>query len=455
MNLGAQNLSEPLLSRESEDEYTKEELFYETQPQIGRQNTESPKKSSKKQHYTYKSFHLSHQRKVCATSTADISKNTEDLEEAFRIAVCKEGQLGEGGKESRTIGSLTELEKQPQMTPLQLAALVGNSDMIKYLVKFGCKKEELTSSGQNMIHLGAQANKPFTIVYFKEQGLNINLQDNRGQTPLHLACINDSYTSFHYLIAQKADKMIKDNKGLTALHHAVLSSFKTQSDYLLIKLILKGASRDVKDNYGRYPVDLLENFTPRDKADVDDQTSTFTVDMFYLFSLFLYLCCWIRDPGSTKSKDISIQKVQSVIKKEKKFSQLVARKNHLLFIGFLFSTFGLILTTIIVSIKAIAVQPQENISKYLEFDLDRDMTFNNDQHSDEAIYQFNHIYVSYFIYNLLCIFNLLIACVFVIPLSYLLMLQLHNYYSKHFKKQKITQDSVYGINKNNVNKDIN
>jgi len=55
-------------------------------------------------------------------------------------------------------------------SPLHLAALKGNPEIIKALFKFGAKIDELTRNNQNMIHLGAISNKPFSIVYFKEKG---------------------------------------------------------------------------------------------------------------------------------------------------------------------------------------------------------------------------------------------------------------------------------------------
>ena len=63
--------------------------------------------------------------------------------------------------------------------------------------------------------------------------------------------------TIHYLLAWGADINAKDKAGYTPLHLAVKAAKKTQTDYIIIKLVMKGADRNLKDNLGRRPIDLL------------------------------------------------------------------------------------------------------------------------------------------------------------------------------------------------------
>ena len=78
-------------------------------------------------------------------------------------------------------------------------------------------------------------------------------------TPLHCACISDSFAAIHYLLAFNADINSQDKKGNTPLHLAVRASLISKNDYLVVKLVMKGAKRDIPDYSGRIPFDLILN----------------------------------------------------------------------------------------------------------------------------------------------------------------------------------------------------
>jgi len=54
-----------------------------------------------------------------------------------------------------------------------------------------------------------------------------------------------------YLLTMKPDLEAKDNSGSTPLHIAVMSVEKLQSTRNVKALLLRGASRDAKDNNGK------------------------------------------------------------------------------------------------------------------------------------------------------------------------------------------------------------
>ena len=65
--------------------------------------------------------------------------------------------------------------------------------------------------------------------------------------------------SVHYLLAWGANINAQDKAGYTPLHLAVKAALQTKSDYLIIKLVMKGADKNIKDCLGRTPISLLEH----------------------------------------------------------------------------------------------------------------------------------------------------------------------------------------------------
>lgn len=109
-----------------------------------------------------------------------------------------------------------------------------------------------------MLHVGAQGDKPFSLAYFREKGLDISSVDSEKSTPLHWACIQSSFITINYLLAWGADINGQDKAGYTPLHLAVKAALSNKTDYLVIKLIMKGADKNIEDTLGRKPIDLIE-----------------------------------------------------------------------------------------------------------------------------------------------------------------------------------------------------
>ena len=59
-------------------------------------------------------------------------------------------------------------------------------------------------------------------------------------------------------MAWGADINAQDKAGYTPLHLAVKAAMTTNTDYLIIKLIIKGADKNIEDTEGRKPIDLIE-----------------------------------------------------------------------------------------------------------------------------------------------------------------------------------------------------
>ena len=119
--------------------------------------------------------------------------------------------------------------------------------------------------GLNVLHIAAQGDQPLSLYYFKSLHMDIYSKDKRLSTPLHWACFSNSEVALIYLLAWwEKDKLnMQDIDGFTPLHFVVKAADELQSGRPLRALLMKGATRDVKDNNGQTPYDLCEDMKSR------------------------------------------------------------------------------------------------------------------------------------------------------------------------------------------------
>lgn len=66
-----------------------------------------------------------------------------------------------------------------EFTALHFASYMGNYEMIEYLILKGADPFSKNQSNINMLHCGAQGDKPISLAYFLKMGLDINCRDKR------------------------------------------------------------------------------------------------------------------------------------------------------------------------------------------------------------------------------------------------------------------------------------
>lgn len=86
-------------------------------------------------------------------------------------------------------------------------------------------------------------------------------RDNRNSTPVHWACYSRSEIALCYLLSWVDDLDDQDVEGYTPLHLAIKSVETLRSTRPVRSLLIRGASRLVKDKAGRRPVDLVEQIS--------------------------------------------------------------------------------------------------------------------------------------------------------------------------------------------------
>jgi len=88
--------------------------------------------------------------------------------------------------------------------------------------------------------------------------MDLRSTDNRQSTPLHWACYSRSEIALCYLLSWVTDLNDQDVEGYTPLHLAIKSVETLRSSRPVRSLLIRGASRNVKDNLGKKPIDLID-----------------------------------------------------------------------------------------------------------------------------------------------------------------------------------------------------
>lgn len=87
--------------------------------------------------------------------------------------------------------------------------------------------------------------------------MNINQVDIRNSTALHWAVYEGNEIAATYLLAWGAEINPQDSDGNTPLHLSIIHAEKETNSRLTKILLLKGADRNIRNNKGLRPIDLI------------------------------------------------------------------------------------------------------------------------------------------------------------------------------------------------------
>lgn len=160
---------------------------------------------------------------------------------------------------------VNEKEKNGGATPLHIAVLGGNLEIIRTLLKFGAKvnmRDEqretpmmqisvyLYSDEESETELTSRGTQIFNLLI--TYGAKVNLRDSQGYTALMRAAHGESPSLLRALIAHKANVNVQAKDGRTALMEAV-----AEGEIENVKILLDaGADVELKDEEGATALSL-------------------------------------------------------------------------------------------------------------------------------------------------------------------------------------------------------
>ena len=133
------------------------------------------------------------------------------------------------------------------MTPLNLAAINGNYEIVKELLRRNADIHIGDVDNSQPIHLAAVSGNVQVAELILASGADINEQDNNGTTPLGFAVGRRQTDMTRYLLEKGADVHISNAGGMTPLFYAGTPE--------IVELILdSGADIDARSNDGTTPL---------------------------------------------------------------------------------------------------------------------------------------------------------------------------------------------------------
>lgn len=146
-------------------------------------------------------------------------------------------------------------------TPLFLAVLLGNENIIKTLVEYGSSLQFSDRNGNTVFHLaviyGHTLNCLLGFIQPSQTKI-LNKLNNDGLTPLHIACLGKSKDAIKSLVHAGAD--IDSRDGLSGRSPLMYCIKNEALDEDLCRLLLRLKADPWQTDYsGSKPMDFLEN----------------------------------------------------------------------------------------------------------------------------------------------------------------------------------------------------
>ncbi|MBA8667813.1 tetratricopeptide repeat protein [Holosporaceae bacterium 'Namur'] len=122
--------------------------------------------------------------------------------------------------------SVIDVENFDKQTPLHIAAIAGNIEVVEYLISKAADVMLASSSGQNVLHYAAHYGKYEIIVKILDSVSDylrkelITSKDKDGKRALHYAAFHPNKIIVETLIQRGAEPNIKNSYGYTPLHFA-------------------------------------------------------------------------------------------------------------------------------------------------------------------------------------------------------------------------------------------
>lgn len=141
-------------------------------------------------------------------------------------------------------------------TPLILATLKGNINIVKWLLDKGADVNHKNQQGHSPLQYACSKGYKDIVEYLLSHGANINIQDNRGDTSIHRLVSLGRTEILSMLLGHcvEPDLGLQNSEGNTALHIACEDDESTCA----LLLIEHKASVEVENKKKQMPLDLCK-----------------------------------------------------------------------------------------------------------------------------------------------------------------------------------------------------
>ncbi|XP_059614992.1 85/88 kDa calcium-independent phospholipase A2 isoform X2 [Phlebotomus argentipes] len=116
------------------------------------------------------------------------------------------------------------------MSPLQLAVMSANSEMVKTLLPL-CKIDHLDNNSSSVYHYAASTTKDIINILAAKGTVNMNHCNSDGYTPLHLACLADKPECVKALLLAGADVNISA-RNISAIYNKKTENASSVAEFL-------------------------------------------------------------------------------------------------------------------------------------------------------------------------------------------------------------------------------
>jgi hypothetical protein len=136
------------------------------------------------------------------------------------------------------------------LTPLQIAATLGNSEIVRALIDAGAPHDGATATGETPLMLAAARGRADIVGILADVGAQVDLKNGQGRTALMLAAAGGKAECVHALLNNGASVNVADQSGATALALAA----ETGAVDAMQPLTQAGANPDAADTQGVTPL---------------------------------------------------------------------------------------------------------------------------------------------------------------------------------------------------------
>jgi ankyrin repeat protein len=114
-------------------------------------------------------------------------------------------------------GANIQIENNDHLSPLWIATLNGNLNLVKLLLEGGADVESFDEDGYTPLAIGAENGRLRSIKLILKAGADIEAQDNEGNTPLMMAANNGHEDIVEFFLKKDAYVNHENDEGLTAV----------------------------------------------------------------------------------------------------------------------------------------------------------------------------------------------------------------------------------------------